>query len=398
MGRIACDDAAVMSFPKRRPTSAPDPAEQGFVVRAHRNVGTLLARLQEGDLAVVDRRDLDASLARALLAGKPAAVLNASEFITGRYANLGPRMLAEAGVLLLEGDREQVLGLRDGRTLRRRGDARYDGAVHAVDVREVTHEDVQQRMDAARTGLASQLDTFAHTTSEFLRREEGLLLHGTGAPELRTDLAGKVVVVVGPAATAADLKRLRTFLREQKPVLIAVDGGAELLRSRRLRTDVLVLTGDGAIEDRALSRSREVVLNGSGDAVRRRLEKLNLPTHTMQTGAAGPDVGLILAELGGARLVVPVGTPSTLEDFIDRSRSDQASTVMARLRLGPRLVEADAVPLLYTGRVRRRHLGAVLLAAVGVLAYATAATPIGNEWWHDLVHHLHSALPGVLGG
>jgi uncharacterized membrane-anchored protein len=114
----------------------------------------------------------------------------------------------------------------------------------------------------------------------------------------------------------------------------------------------------------------------------------------MQTSVAGPDIGLVLAELGGARLVVPVGTATTLEDFIDRSRSDQASTVMARLRLGSRLVEAGAVPLLYTGRVRRWHLGAVLLAAAAVLAYATAATPIGNEWWHRLADH----LPGVLGG
>jgi len=325
---------------------------------------------------------------------RPAAVLNAAEFVSGRYANLGPRMLAAAGVTLLEGSREQVLGLRDGRTVQLQNGALYDGAVVAVDVREVAAEEIEQRMDAARVGLASQLDTFAHTASEFLRREEALLLHGTGAPELRTDLNGRVVVVVGPAARVADLKRLGTFLREQKPVLIAVDSGAEVLRARRFRPDVLVLTGDGAIDDKDLARSREVVLNGSGDAVRRRLEKLNLPTHTMQTSAAGPDVGLLLAELGGARLVVPVGTPETLEDFIDRGRSDQASAVLARLRLGSHLVEAGAVPLLYTGRVRRWHLGAVLVAAAGVLGYATAATPIGNEWWHDLANH----LPGVLGG
>ncbi|MFL6159529.1 MAG: putative cytokinetic ring protein SteA [Marmoricola sp.] len=363
-------------------------------MRTHRNLDTLISRVEEGDLAVIDRRDLDASVARALLARKPAAVLNAAEFISGRYANLGPRMLVSGGVTLLEGSRDQVLGLRDGQRLHRDGTSLLDGAVHAVDVREVTAEDIEQRMDAARVGLASQLDTFAHTASEFLRREEGLLLHGTGAPDLRADLDGRVVVVVGPAATAAELKRLRAFLREQRPALIAVDSGAELLRARRLRPDVLVLTGDGAIDDKALSRCREVVLNGSGDAVRRRLEKLNLPTHTMQTSAAGSDVGLLLAGLGGARLVVPVGTPATLEDFIDRNRSDQASAVLARLRLGSRLVEAAAVPLLYTGSVRRWHLLVVLLAAAAVLAYATAVTPIGNEWWHDLHRH----LPGVLGG
>lgn len=383
-----------MRFPLRRPAPDPHAADQGQVVRSHRNLTTLLARLQEGEIAVIDCRDPDAALARALLDRKPAAVLNAAEFISGRYANLGPRILAAGGVTLLEGNRQQVLDLRDGRTVRRDGDALFEGSVLTVDVRELTSAEIEQRMDAARIGLASQLDTFAHTASEFLRREEGLLLHGAGAPELRVDLADRVVVVVGPATTAADLKRLGTFLREQKPALIAVDAGAEVLRSRRLRPDVLVLTGDGAIEDRALARSREVVLNGSGDAVRRRLEKLNLPTHTMQSSASGADLGLLLAELGGARLVVPVGAPATLEDFIDRSRSDQASAVLARLRLGARLVEAGAVPLLYTGRVRRWHLGVVLLAAAAVLGYATAATPIGNEWWHDL----HHALPGVLGG
>lgn len=383
-----------MSFPRRRPAPDPRRDDADLVVRSHRNLNAMIARLEEGELAVIDRRDLDASVARALLARRPAAVLNASQFISGRYANLGPRMLAAAGVTLLEGDREQVLGLRDGRTVRREGDALFDGPVVAVDVRELTGPDIESRMDAARAGLASQLDTFAHTTSEFLRREEGVLLHGTGVPELRTDLDGQVVVVIGPAATAADLKRLRTFLREQRPRLIAVDGGAELLRGRRMRPDVLVLTGDGAVEEKVLARCREVVLTGSGDAVRRRLEKRNLPTHTLRTSAAGADVGLILAELGGARLVVPVGTPSTLEDFIDRGRSDQASNVLARLRLGPRLVEAGAVPLLYTGRVRRWHLGAVLVLAAAVLAYATAVTPIGNEWWHDL----RDALPGGLGG
>lgn len=384
-----------MIFPRRRrPPSDPSRADQGLTVCTHRNLTTLLDRVQQGDLVVIDRLDLDASVARALLARKPAVVLNASEFISGRYANLGPRMLAAAGVTLLEGGREQVLGLRDGSVLRREGASLYDGAVHALDVREVKGEEIEQRMEAARVGLASQLDTFAHTASEFLRREEGLLLHGTGAPELRADLNGRVAVVVGPAATGADLKRLGTFLREQKPALIAVDAGAETLRARRLRPDVLVLTGDGAIEDKALARSREVVLNGSGDAVRRRLEKLNLPTHTMQSSAAGSDIGMLLAELGGARLVVQVGAPATLEDFIDRSRSDQASTVMARLRLGSRLVEAGAVPLLYTGRVRRWHLGAALLAAAAVLAYATAATPIGNEWWH----HLQDHLPGMFRG
>ncbi|MBO9521179.1 MAG: hypothetical protein J7518_06535 [Nocardioidaceae bacterium] len=382
-----------MSFPKRR-ISETDAGGHTVTVRTHRDLGTLIARAGEGELIALDRRDLDAATARALLAKKPWGVINGAEFISGRFANLGPQLLAEAGVVLLETDREHVQALTDGGTVRVDGSTLYDGAVVVADVHVVEPDEIERRMDQARTGLAAQLDSFAHTTSEFLRREEGLLLHGTGAPALRTDLGGKTVVVVGPATTAAQLRRLRTFLREQRPVLIGVDAGGDLLARKRRKIDVLVLSGAGAVEDRTLARTSEVVLNGTGEAVGRRLEKRNLPSHTVHTSAASADLGLLLAHLGGARLVVPTGSPGTLEEFIDRSRSDQASNVLSRLRLGGRLVEADAVPLLYTGRVRRWQLALVLLAAVAVLAFTVAATPIGQDRWDQVRDHLPTWVGG----
>lgn len=363
-------------------------------IRVHRDFRTLLDRVQAGDIAVIDRRDLDAAAARALAERKPYAVLNAAEFVSGRFANLGPAALADAGILMLEGESASVRALKDGTTVRLEGGSLYDGSGIAVDVHRLTAEEIRDRMDRARTGMASQLDTFAHTASEFLRREEGVLLHGTGLPELRTDLAGKTVVVVGPHATAADVRELSTFLREQRPVLIGVDNGAELLLGRRRRADVLVLGADASPSDRVLRRAREVVLHGAGEGVRRQVDKLNLPTHAVSTGASSTDVALLLAHLGGARLVVPVGDPATLEELIDRERSDQASAVLTRMRLGSSVVEASAVPLLYTGRVRFSHLLLVLLAAILVLGLTIAATPIGNDWWHELVDR----LPGPLGG
>lgn len=382
-----------MSFPKRR-LSESELGGTTVTVRTHRDLATLIGRVDEGDLVALDRRDLDAATARALLERKPWGVINGAEFISGRFANLGPRILAEAGVVLLEADREHVQALGDGSRVRLDGTTLYDGAVVLADVHPVALDEIERRMDQARTGLAAQLDSFSHTASEFLRREEALLLHGTGAPELRTNLRGRTVVVVGPATTAAELRRLRVFLREQKPVLIGVDAGAELLVRKRRRPDVLVLSGSGVVDDKTLARSREVVLNGTGEAVGRKLEKLNLPTHTLHSSAASTDLGLILAHLGEARLVVPTGSPGTLEEFIDRERSDQASNVLTRLRLGGRLVEADAVPLLYTGRVRRWQLALVLLAAVAVLAFAVASTPIGNDHWQ----HLRDHLPTWAGG
>lgn len=364
------------------------PPGQQLRVRVHRDIGTLLSRVQENDLVVIDRRDLDAATARLLAERRPYAVLNAAEFISGRFANLGPRVLAEHGVVLLEGERDRVLALRDGAVLRLDGPTLYDGAVHALDVRVVAPAEVTARMERAGAGLAAQLDSFAHTTSEFLRREEAVVLHGTGLPDLRARVAGRPVVVVGPGAQSADLTRLRSFIRQQRPVLIGVDTGVERLVRARLRVDVAVLSGVGELSKKVLRRCREVVLTGSGDAARRQLEKLDLPVHVVQSSVAGPDLALLMAHRAGARLLVPVGSPATLADFIDRSRSDQASVVVTRLQVGSVLVEAEALPQVYTGRVRPWHLAAVLLAALAVVAISVALTPLGNEWWGDTLDQL----------
>ncbi len=379
--------------PRARGRSRTERPAGTVTVRTHRDFRTLLQRVEEGDLAVIDRRDLDAVSARALVARKPAAVLNAADFVSGRFANLGPAALVDAGVVLLEADRDRVLSLKDGAVLRLEGSTLYDGSAVALEARRLTADDVRARMERARTGLAAQLDTFAHTASEFLRREEGVLLHGTGLPALRTRFEGRTVVVVGPQATASDVRRLSAFLRQQKPLLVGVDGGAELLPRRR-RVDLMVLGPDAAPSDRVLGRAREVVLHGAGEGVRRQVDKRNLPAHRVVTGASSTDVALLLAHLGGARLVLPVGDPATLEELIDRDRGDQASTVLTRMRLGTRVVDASLVPLLYTGRVRRWHVALMLLAAVAVLGVSVAVTPIGNDWWHDLIHRLPERLGG----
>lgn len=377
-----------------RSRTGKSPAEGAVTVRTHRDFRMLLSRVQAGDLVVIDRRDLDAASAKALAERKPVAVLNAAEFVSGRFANLGPAVLDDAGVLLLEGDAAAVRRLKDGAVLRLDGTNLYDGDQVAVEGRSLATEEIRERMERARSGLASQLDTFAHTASEFLRREEGVLLHGNGLPTLRTRLSGRPVVVVGPQATPRQLRRIASFVREQRPVLVGVDGGAELLVRGRRRVDVLVLGRDAAPSDKVLRRAREIVLHGAGDGARRQVAKLNVPTYDVQTSASSTDVALLLAHNAGARLVVPVGDPATLEELIDRERSDQASAVLTRMRLGTTVVDAGALPLLYTGRVRLWQVLLVLLVALAVLAVTIAATPIGHDWWHHLAHH----LPDWLGG
>ncbi|MGH3368938.1 MAG: putative cytokinetic ring protein SteA [Nocardioidaceae bacterium] len=388
-----------MKFPSRPKPDAGLPGTVG-TVRVDRRTGTLVRRLKPGDIAVIDHLDLDRANAEALLDRGVVAVVNASPFISGRYPNLGPELLAKSGVVLVDDVGGEVFSrLHDGVAARI-----HDGRVYVKDEavlegNELSLERIGVLMEEARGGLSTQLQSFTHNTTEFLRREQDLLLHGQGAPELRTPLAGRpVLVVVRGYDYREDLRGLRRYIREQRPVLVGVDAGADALLEAGHRPDIVVIgetglaagsrAGDVAtVSDQALRGAREVVLHTdrAGRAVgAERLDRLGVRSHNFSASGTSEDVALLLADLAGASLIVSVGTHATLDEFLDRHRSGLASTFLTRLRVGPKLVDAKSVPQLYSGRVRGWHLLLVLLAGIVALLVAVAATPVGQEWWDSL--------------
>ena len=360
-----------------------------------RRLGNVLRRSHAGDIAVIDFLDLDRGSAEALLEHRVVAVVNAASFISGRFPNLGPELLASAGVVLLDEVGSGVFGaLKDGARVRIHGDSVYVGDDPVVTGRRLELEDVRSLMDEAREGLTAQLQSLTHNTTEFLRREQDLLLHGKGVPDLRTRLAGRpVVVVVREFEHEDELQRIRSYIKEQHPVLVGVDGGADSLLSAGERPDLLVL-GEGGlarpggmqarvVSDKALTSSREVLLHAdSSDRLvgAERLDRLGVRAHRIAAAGATEDVALLVADIKGASLIVTVGTHATLDEFLDRHRSGLASTFLTRLRVGPRLVDARSIPLLYAGRVRMWQLALVLLAGLAALGAAVVTTPVGEEW------------------
>ncbi len=385
-------------------------APRGLVgtLRVDRRTPALLRRLEPGDIAVVDELDLDRRTAEALLDRGVAAVVNAAPFISGRYPNLGPELLAKAGVVLVDAVGAEALArVRDGGTGRLVEGTVYVGDQPVAAGTALGLDDVVDRMDSAREGLTAQLDSLTHQATEFLRREQELLLHGLGVPDLRTQVAGRpVVVVVRDYDHRADLRGLRRFIREQHPVLVAVDDGADALLEAGHRPDVLVvgehgLTGPAGadrdetssttsghrVSDRALRAAREVVLHADGTGSTRgaeRLERAGVRAPRMAGAGATGDVAVLLADLRGGTPIVTVGVHATLEEFLDGHRSGLGGTFLTRLRVGPRLVDAKAVPALYSGRVRTWQLLLVLLAGLVALLAAVAATPMGGQWWEQL--------------
>jgi uncharacterized membrane-anchored protein len=374
-----------MKSPVRTKNRAVLPGRSG-TARVERRTRALLPRLRPGDIAVLDHLDMDRATAQALVDAGVAAVVNAAPSISGRYPNLGPEVLADAGVVLL--DRvEGVESIRDGATVRVHDEIVYVDETPVAMGRAVDAATIQDEMADARRGLATQLETFTHNSTEFLRREQDLLLHGEGLPGLATRLGDRPVVVVVPGHEhREELAAIRAFLREQDPVLIGVDRGADALLAAGHKPDVVVLSD--SVDDaerpsaRALRAARDVVVrvDRGGRAHTDHLERIGVRAHHLESAATTEDVALLLADAGHPSVVVGVGTHATLDEFLDRQRSGLASTYLTRLKMGHRLVDARALPTLYAGRVRPRHLLLVLLAGLVALAAALAVTPVGQEW------------------
>jgi uncharacterized membrane-anchored protein len=385
-----------MRFPSRQKPVEGVPGVTG-PARLDRRTNALIRRLRPGDVAVVDHLDLDRATAEALVDCRVAAVVNASPFISGRYPNLGPELLARSGVVLLDNVGSDVFAkLSDGDEVRV-----HDGRLFVKDEpvlsgRELSAADVHEMMDEARGGLSTQLQSFTHNTTEFLRREQELLLHGQGAPTMKAKIADRpVVIVVRGYDYRDDLKNLKRYIREQRPVLIGVNAGADALLDAGHRADIVVVGEDGlaqgsragegsTVSDKALRGAREVVLHTdrAGRAVGSdRLDRIGVRAQNFSASGTSEDIAMLLADLSDASLIVLVGTHATLDEFLDRHRSGLASTFLTRLRVGPKLVDAKGVPHLYSGRVRLWHLLLVMLAGIVALLVAVAATPVGQDWW-----------------
>jgi uncharacterized membrane-anchored protein len=355
--------------------------------RVGRRTKELVARIEPGDVAVIDHEDLDRVAAEALVQAGVAAVVNAAPSITGRYPNLGPKILEEAGVPLVDRVGRLLLRkLRDGEVVRLDDDRVFaDSRLVGVGVRQ-TPASVHRDMEAARASLDERFEGFARNTVEYMREERDLLFGGAGLPELAHQLAGRhVLVVVRGYGYREDLAALGSYIRDVRPVLVGVDGGADALLDAGYRPDIVIGDMD-SVSDRSLALARrhgrnvtEVVLHAYPDGRapgRARLERLGIPYAEVRSAGTSEDVAFLLAHERRADLIVAVGTHGNLREFLDKGRSGMSSTFLVRLRVGEILMDAKGVARLYPSRARGREvallIGAVLVT-MGLMVTASRA-------------------------
>lgn len=378
-----------------RPVSdAPGPYRLLGIGRCDRRTKNLTKRLKPGDIAVIDHADLDALAARSLADAQVAAVVNAQPFISGKYPNRGPAVLAAAHLPLYQlSDPAHFSRFRDGAPLAIDG----DGGIYQRDrlldtLMRWDEARIAQETERARENLGSELGKFARNTLQYLDADKDLLLDPTDVPPLPgIKMAGRhALVVVRGEGYKEDLTLLRPYWQQVRPVVIAVDGGADALLAMGRRPDVILGDMD-SVSDGALRCGARLIVhaykNGAAPGLAR-VEALGLRADTFAVPGTSEDAALLLAYEHGADLIVAVGTHSNLEDFLDKGRAGMASTFLVRLKVGPRLVDARGVFKLYQPKPPFLYFVALLLCILFPFLMVLSYSPTWKNmielvrlWW-----------------
>jgi uncharacterized membrane-anchored protein len=347
--------------------------------RLDRRTKQLVRRLSPEDIAIIDHADLDRVSAEELLEAGVRVVINVAESQTGRFPNPGPLLLVRGGVRLIDAPGADLFEkVSDGELLTVRGAGLFRNGTRLVAGKELRADELADALREQRGRVTEALETFAENTMRYLREEGRLLSEGIGFPALQTRFRDRhaLVVVRGPGHKR-DLRIVRPYVRDFRPVLVAVDGGADALLEAGYKPHVIVGDMD-SVSDRALRSGAELVVhayeNGAAPGSDR-VRGLGLSFHVVPAPATSEDVALLLAYEKGAELIVAVGTHFNLIEFLERNRSGMSSTFLTRLRVGEILVDAKGVSRLVSRQVGIWPLVAFALAGLGALVVAVVVSP-----------------------
>jgi uncharacterized membrane-anchored protein len=350
--------------------------------RLDRRTKNLATRLRPGDIAIIDHVDLDLTGADALAGRGVAAVVNVARSISGRYPNRGPQLLVEAGIPLIDDVGPEVFDrVTEGQVVRLEGDTLYIGDQIVAKGCQQDADTVTAAMAEAKTNVSTEIEAFANNTLEYIKHEYPLLIDGIGIPALRTKLDGRdVLVALRGYHHREDIAALRSYIRDRKPAMVGVDGGADALIEAGYRPDLIVGDMD-SVSDMALQCGAEIVVHAYPDGRAPglpRIKALGLDPVICAAAGTSEDIALLIADEMGASLIVAVGMHHTAMEFLDKGRAGMASTFLTRLRVDDKIVDAKGVSRLYQSRISAKAIIPLVLAAAVTILVAMLVLPAGQ--------------------
>lgn len=350
----------------------------------------LATRLERGEIAVINVADLDRESAAALVEAAPIAVLNAQPSLTGRAAALGPRLILDAGITLVDDLGQDIMSLREGQEVAvTGGKVLVDGGIIATG-RAVSAQDLDVEVADSATLFAG----FEGSVEDYLAKDGATVLRGEGVPSI-DGLGKRTILLVSAASEAAsDCRALARWRSEAAPFVIAVDGGADVALKAHLTLDLVVGDAD-LMSEKAIRRARAFIVRVGGDGLApgaQRLDRMGIVYERVAMAGTSLDAALVVAAHSGATAVVTAGVSYGEAELVDAGRALVAPAFFSRLAVGSRLIGAQAVAATFRPRPRGWTLVLLALVALGLMGVALWSTPWGNDLLHPITSFLVSLM------
>jgi uncharacterized membrane-anchored protein len=345
----------------------------------------LIGRLASSDIAVIYHRDLDEVAAIHLVESKVKAVINCELSISGKFPNQGPRILHEAGIPLYDNmGLDFFEQIKENDLIEIADDTLFINGKPFCCPRLLTGDEIKQLMEKASENIWDVLHSFVDNTLDYAEREKDLILSPIRLPPVNIDIKSRhVLVVIRGKNYKDDLRAIRPYIEEVKPVMIGVDGGADALLEFGWKPDIVVGDMD-SVSNNALVKCRQIIVHAYPDGRApglERIKKLNLTADVFAYPGTSEDIALILAYEHKAELIVAVGSHTNMIDFLEKGRKGMASTFLVRMKVGYKVIDAKGVSELYRNRLKLSYLASLFAAALFPIAMVVKLSPLIREWY-----------------
>lgn len=348
-------------------------------IKKDRKTKQLIERLEPGEIALIDHKDLDEVAALSLVEKKVKCIININKTISGRYPNQGPSVLLEANVAIFEADAKIFNEVDEGNIVEIIDNDIIKNEVKIGKCELLDKDKIGKLLNVGYDNLEKELESFIENTLSYAKKEKGLVTGKISIPKIDTRLKNRhVLVVVRGKDYKMDLEAIKSYINEVKPILIGVDGGGDALLDFGYIPDIVIGDMD-SVSDKCLKLTKELIVHAYSDGEApglKRIKDLGLEAKIFPAPGTSEDIAFLLAYDNDADLIVAVGTHTNMIDFLEKGRKGMSSTFLVRLKVGPKLVDAKGVNKLYSSPFKLKYVAGIVIAALIPILIITFRHPL----------------------
>ena len=349
---------------------------------------SLIKRLMPGDIAVIFHQDLDEVAAVHLADRKVKAVINGAQSISGKYPNYGPKILSDAGIPIIDDIGQKAFEcIKENDYLEVSENTLWVNNKFICHINFLDGDMIERKMAEARENIWEVLRDFIDNTLDYAAKERDIVVAPVVLPPIKTRMEKKHVLIVTRGRNyLEDLKAIRSYIEEVRPVIIGVDGGGDALLEFGYRPHLVVGDMD-SVSDECLKSCDEIIVHAYPDGRcpgMQRIRELDLNAVKFPFAGTSEDIALILAYENKAELIVTVGSHTSMVDFLEKGRKGMASTLLVRMKVGYKIVDAKGVSELYKNRIQPSYVAALFVSAMFPILLVARMSPQIQELYRLL--------------